>query len=158
MIFALCPIVSTVQHTTEISETTYGNLMYSLTDKQEIIISVEACREAHISLSEIPGIFAHLTYQIIIGHNSNSQTILREGINSQVALAQASTPGILDCQSSQNFWVVWGDDTISFGKGIVPEQNRVLHFTSSNMHSMNALSVMTPQDVQGIWKFYSFSG
>jgi len=149
--------VSSVQHVTDADGDIYGSLQYSLTDKMELIIGVHACRDATIALSEIPGILAHRTYELVIGANDNTQTILKRGVKG-AAIFIAETPGILDCQTSRILWATWNKDGISFGKGSVVGQNRVLFYKDVAFHQISALSVMTPLTVRGVWGFYTFSG
>lgn len=150
--------VTSVKHMTDPAddERVYGDLIYTLTDKSHIIISVSACRDASIALSEVPGIFSHNTYEIVIGGNTNTVTVLRSSVRGANVI-EVQTPGILDCWNSRSFWISWTRSTLSFGKGGVVEQNRVLYHRSVQ-HPINGLSVMTPYSIQGIWSFRTFSG
>ena len=135
----------------------YGSLQYSLTDQMEMILGIQACRDASIALSEIPGILAHHTYELVIGAGDNTQTILKRGVRGTTVFTSI-TPGILDCQHSLIFWTTWNSNSISFGKGSVVGQNRVLYYRDNSFPQISALSVMTPPTVRGVWGFYTFTG
>jgi len=143
---------------TEENEADYGTLAHSVTDKKELVLSIQACRDASIALSEIPGIYTHRSYELVIGADGNTYTSLRNGTDPTKILFQSETLNILDCLIPRQFWLSWNKNTLSFGKGTIPEQNRILYYRDVNIHTINAISIRTPLSVRGVWAFYSFTG
>ena len=135
----------------------YENIVYSVSDRTELVFAVSACKDVHVALSEIPGILTRFTYELIIGASENSMTVLRNGINGPT-LTQSSTSNILNCSSQRLFWLSWAGGVVSFGSGLVVQQSRVLYYKNPSPHSVNALSVMTPGGVLGNFTFENFAG
>jgi len=142
--------------TTEV-EDGYGFFLLSLTDKSEVTFSVTACKEANVILSQIPGIFKYRSYEVLIGTAENTETWLRRSDNGAL-LAFMVTPGILNCETHQFFWISWTISSISFGKGNIPQQNRILYHNEHPGHALNSLSIRTPAGVRGVWGFASIYG
>ena len=139
------------------TNTTFNDMVFSTAGRTDLVFSVLACKEARVALSQIPGVLTHYTYELVIGTQENSLTVLKNGIDGPT-LTQVTTPGILDCAVNRNFWITWKDGTLSFGNGTVPEGNRILYHRDSNMYPINAVSVMTPLGVKGNFTFGRSAG
>ena len=140
------------------SDSTYGNILISRVDANQVVFRVMACSDAQVALSQLPGIFTHYTYELLVGVESNSKTILKSAIGG-ATLTEVDSPQILDCQSERAFWISWKFGELSFGKGSVPEQGRMLYYqNSADWHDINALSFLTPAGTVGRWMTSAFSG
>jgi hypothetical protein len=149
--------VTSFKYISEEDDNSFQNIIYSVSDQSELVFGVMACKEAHVALSNVPGIVTHLTYELVIGMADNSLTALKNGVDGPL-LSQTSSPGILDCDTVRMFWISWAGGAISFGKGTIPESNRVLYYKDPSSHSINALSVMTPIGVKGNFTFGRVAG
>ena len=142
---------------TRADEALYQPLMFSLTDRTDIVLAITACCDAQIALSEIPGVFAHRTYEVVIGSQDNTKTEIRGSVGGS-PLYEVNTPQILNCNASRLFWITWSSGTISVGTGSVPQQDRLLYFQDPQWHPVNSMSVMTPAGVAGTWQTSGFVG
>ena len=139
-------------------EGTYGDLLISMVDANQTVFSVSTCNDARVALSQLPGIFTHFTYELSIGAQSNSKTTLKGAVGGAI-LVEVDTPAILDCQNLRSFWISWRRGELSFGKGSVPEQGRVLFYQDANSwHDVNALSFATNAGSVGVWDISVFTG
>ena len=86
--------------------------------------SVMACRDVHIALL----VNDSVTYQFIIGYNSNQMSAIRVTHRDTVT---ADTPGILHCEYMRKFWTKWSaegkETTLEMGFGVVNTKRRLLH-------------------------------
>lgn len=135
----------------------YGNIAYSVSDRSGLVFGVSACKEVRVALSEIPGITTRYTYELLIGASENSATVLQDPSNGQT-LARVNTAEILNCSAMRMFWISWAAGAVSFGKGTVVEQGRLLHYKDIIFRPVNAVSVMTPVGVLGNFTFEHFGG
>jgi hypothetical protein len=155
--FARAISVTSLKYVSANDEDTYENFAYSVSGRTGLVFGVNACKDVHLALSEIPGITTRYTYELVIGTSDNSFTVLRDAVNGQM-LTQSNTAEILHCTMTRMFWISWAADAISFGSGTVLEQSRLLYFKDSNSHPVNAVSVMTPLGVLGNFTFEHYSG
>jgi len=150
--------VSAIEHVTTEEDDRYGFFLLSLTDKSEVTFSVTACKEAHVILTQIPGIFKYRSYELLIGTLENTETWLVRS-DDGAFLGWAITLGILNCQLRRFFWISWTINSLSFGRGTIPGQNRILYHNDYYPgHTLNSLSVRTPAGVRGVWGFAGISG
>lgn len=150
--------VTGMTHVTDGNSGGYESLMLSVTNVNEIVFGVSACSDGQIALSKIPGVIEFSTYELVIGAQSNSKTVLRKSVGGAV-VAEVSSPQILDCNLERLFWITWrSNGDISFGRGAVPEQGRLLYFRDQSSQQINAVSVSTPAGLTGVWKFIRFAG
>lgn len=142
---------------TRADEVLYNPLMFSLNDRTDVVLAVSACQDAQIALSEVPGVLAHRTYEVIIGAIDNTKTILRGSVGGS-SLTEVNTPQILNCTASRLFWISWRSGDISVGRGSVPQQNRFLYFRDPNWHQVTSMSLLTPSGVNGRWSVGNIAG
>ena len=65
-----------------------------------VIFSVRACADVFIALTHTPGVTTEKTYEIALGIEANSRSVIRGGV-SQINMASAETPNILDCNEQK---------------------------------------------------------
>lgn len=111
-----------------------------------------ACSSAYISLSASLQNTEELTYEIEIGANGNSKTVLRDSVGGSTILEE-NTPSILDCNEWKSFWLRWStinDETqVEMGSGADVDSKRILHhsFSGSNAFNIKALSMAAHPDI-----------
>jgi len=150
--------VTDINHVTGREIEGYDSLMFSLKDTKDIVFGLSACRDAQMAFSKVPGIREFSTYELVIGAQGNTKTLLRKSMDGTI-VAQVDTSEILDCSLVRMFWVTWRvAGELSFGIGPVVGQGRLLYFKDPSPHEINALSVSTPPVVRGVWKFYHLAG
>ena len=79
--------------------------------------------------------------------------------NTDPVKANASTPGVLNCDSFTNIWISWLDGIVRVGRGSLFD-NTFLFYHDSKMFPMRALSLQTPtsQDKPSEWQFARKAG
>lgn len=151
-------LAMSIAHLTGTDAEGYETLTMSLKNANQLVFSLQACKDGQIALSKLPGIHAHFTYELVIGSAENSRTVLRRSVGG-TDIASVNSVNILDCYSPRLFWIAWNSNgEISFGSGSVPQQVRLLYYKDPEPYEINSLSVFTPRLVQGIWLFSRFSG
>ena len=131
--------------------------MLSVVGYSELVFAVKACTSASVALCWVPGIYVYYCYELEIGTNNNTETVLRSSIGGPI-LKSAQTPQILNCDSMPLFWVTWKNGYISFGKGPVPDQGAVFTVNDPEWHSIYSVSFLTPIGVTGIWMTSAATG
>lgn len=126
----------------------YSRILMSVVGANEFVFGVAACRDAYIAMSQVPGIYTHFTYELVIGAQDNTETMLYSAVGGNL-LKSAMTPQILSCDTVRLFWLSWRNGQISFGKGIVPEVGALFTVNDAQWHAVNSLSFMTPPGVTG---------
>jgi hypothetical protein len=112
------------------SDQSYRTLHRSLLDsQQQTVFKVKASSDAKISLLRVPSNFLAPSYEIIVGAEFNTKTILHSKAagGDQIAF-QVNTPDILSSAELRSFWVSWMNGTVRFGKGDTPGQNELLNY------------------------------
>ena len=130
----------------------YSGFMASLLGQKHLIISVRACRDAQIALMEVPGVTTMATYEVTIGANGNTRTMISESVRGE-PVVDVATPAILACDVARVFWVSWRMGMLEVGTGASVGSGRVAVWKHNDSHTVEAASVTTPQDVTAMWVF-----
>jgi hypothetical protein len=133
-------------------------MWYSTVDDKAIVFRVRACSDAHILLARYFMVTDYDVYEIVIGANSNRQSVIREGLGGTV-LAEQNTANILQCSYSQWFWIDWSRG-ISIGSGyeIGDAQFLSLDTVPNENFDVKYIAIATGQNVEGDWEFASVPG
>ena len=124
-----------------------------------LIFSVQACSDAHLALSTIPGNTKVLTYEIVIGAFGNTRSIIKDQIGRGNGVKKdVRTPNILDCNRMSDFWISWKFNTIRMGGGGVPFMYEKISWQDPNFHSVYSIGLMTGFGSTGVWKINSPRG
>lgn len=90
---------------------------------------MKAASDAKISLLRVPSNFMAPSYEIVVGAESNSKTILHtKAAGGDLIAFQVNTPDILSSTELRQFWVKWSNGTIRFGKGGVVGLNELMNY------------------------------
>ena len=116
-------------------------------------VGIQSCSDAHIGLSEIPGLSSLNMYEIVIGGWSNTKSVIRRGRQGAIEV-ETSTPDILNCNSMKYFWVTWDDGAIEVGIGAVIGQSRILYYKDPEPYTVNSITVAT----YGVTGYYAYGG
>jgi hypothetical protein len=128
---ALCLFAVAVQSTRVYtsSDQLYRTLHRSLLDTQQTVFKVKASSDAKISLLRVPSNFLAPSYEIIVGAEFNTRTILHsKAAGGDQVVFQVNTPDILSSAELRSFWVSWMNGTVRFGKGDTPGQNELMNY------------------------------
>jgi len=107
----------------------YTTLHRSLLDTQHAVFKVRTSRDAKIALLSVPSNYKAASYEITIGAQENTVTILKCRSPSGDVAFEVGTPSILSADELRHFWVQWINGTIEFGKGDIVGVSRQLKFT-----------------------------
>lgn len=147
--------VSRSQVTTEVGAD-YNTYWMTVFDRHHITFAVRACSDARILLTKRPGIREPKSTEIIIGHNSNKEVIIRE-FGSQELLESVDSPDILKCSEFRHFWLSWEHDGYSLGRGVTVGVSKVIEYAALHEFMVNGISFDSAE--RGVkWKFNDFKG
>jgi hypothetical protein len=136
---------------------TYNQLSKSIMGQTSIMLRVQACRDAHIALSELFNNVLTRTYEIIIGGNNNANSFIRDFVTSNEG-QRVSTPGIMDCYNYKAFWVSWADFRITVGQGAVVGKSPFLDWVDPEQRVFQGLTISTWYDAPGYWDLSFLEG
>ena len=152
-----CFPVSTVSATTVPSHT-YNQLSKSMFGQNAFVVRVQACRDAHIALSELFNNVQSRTYEIIIGGNANMNSFIRDAETFHEKI-RVDTPNILDCNNYRTFWVKWESDyTVTVGQGAVINRNTFLDWNDAEQRVFRGITISTYYGAEGLWEFSFLEG
>lgn len=80
---------------TTIKDYSYDQVWLSTYYVDHVILSIMACRDPHILLSELDGM-GNNTYEVAFGILDNTKSVIREGPYGENVVS-ADTPGIMNC-------------------------------------------------------------
>ena len=135
----------------------YRRLWVDLRDKTAIVFSVRGCMEAGLLMTQYSEIKTASTYEIIIGSHKNRRTTIKRNLDGQ-DVDTKDTPGILSCTESRQFWLLWINGTIGFGRGEDVNIDTVLTWDAPSTLDVNALSVSSRGESETSWYFQELNG
>jgi hypothetical protein len=139
-----------------LSSRDYFTLHRSLLDTQQTTFKVKSASDAKVALLSVPSNFKAPSYELIIGADQNTVTILRCKSISGDVVFEIDTPDILNSNELRPFWVSWVNGTIEFGKGDIFGMNRLLKFSDPDptyRKHVHSLAVASALDAVGEWEF-----
>ena len=149
--------VSSVRIFTE-DKHNYNQLSKSIINQDSLVFRVQACRDAHVALSEIFNNVQTRTYEIIIGGNGNTNSFLRDFATGQEKI-KIDTPNIMDCNNYKAFWVKWAaDGRITVGEGAVVGQRTFLDWVDPEQRVFRGMTISTWNGATGLWDFSFLDG
>lgn len=97
-----CPVIGVMYrfpgrifNVSTIKDYSYDQVWLSTYYVEHVILSIMACRDAHILLSELDGM-GNNTYEVAFGILDNTKSVIREGPYG-ANIVSADTPGIMNC-------------------------------------------------------------
>lgn len=117
-----------------------------------LVFYLNACKEAHIYLTHIPGVVDDKTYKISIGTSSNTKSSISKTLPSQYT-QEFDTPNILSCSEGQPFWAKWETGAIMVGAGLYVGQDVKFHWNDTQPYTINAFSLASNDDKAVMWSF-----
>ena len=140
--------------------TWYDLLHLTVTDRNYIVFSVKLCKDAYITLSEIAGLTLYNTYEIIIGYQENSESLILYERGGE-RLVTVQTPGILDCNKPELFWVSWDgpiQNSIDVGRGSVVGDRVFMSTPTEHTFRINSVAIASGYTETGDWEFRQLKG
>ena len=134
----------------------YTTLHRSLLDTQQTVFKVRSRSDAKVALLSVPSNSKAASYEIIIGAQENTVTILRCRSPSGDISFEVDTPSILSADELRHFWVQWINGTIEFGKGDTVGLARQLKFTDPDptyRKYIHSLAVASMSEEMAEWEF-----
>ena len=138
------------------TERAFEDVWLTVTGRTNAVFSVKACTDAHVALSEVPGLFTTKTYEIIIGGYSNAYSKIRLGRD--IDLKTEYTQNILNCNEFRYFWVSWKDGIIEMGAGLVVGSGQVIRYQNPEPFLINGFGISTVEVTDGVWRIDNVGG
>lgn len=120
------------------------------TQRKYFVVNVDACKEAHVYLTHIPGIPDNTAYQISIGTSSNTKSSIRKMPPTEQTV-EFDTANILPCSGSQAMWVKWDQGEIMVGLGSTVGQDIKFQWKDEQPYPINAFSFASKDDKAVNW-------
>lgn len=120
---------------------------------------VKAAADAHVALSAVYGDVDRKTYEIVIGTDGNTKSIIRYGAGGPI-MVESMTMNILSEEEFRYFWVNWANNKIEVGRGANYGVGAFLQWTipPSKQFNINCLAVSTGTPSRGQWEFAELLG
>lgn len=121
------------------------------TQRKSLAFNLNACKEAYIYLTYVPGVVDNTAYKVSIGTSSNTKSSIQK-LPPNEQNQEFDTPNILSCTSSW-MWISWENGVIMVGSGSIVGQDVKFQWTDAQPFSTNAFSLGSNDDKQVIWTF-----
>jgi len=145
-------------HVMTLPDHSYNQMSKTIITQSWIVFSVQACRDAHVALSELFNNLQSRTYEIIIGGNENRNSFIRDS-NTFIEVQRVDTVDIMDCYNYKTFWVKWDANyRITVGRGAYVDMNHFLNWVDPEKRNFQGLSISTYYDQPGLWDFSFLDG
>ncbi|KAK3602326.1 hypothetical protein CHS0354_007120 [Potamilus streckersoni] len=134
---------------------TYRNVPeIPVNNKTFLTFMVMASADAHISLSAVYGDVDRKTYEIVIGADGNTKSMIRDGSMGKVR-SEALTINVLSKSELHYFWISWGNHHVEVGRGAQYGHGRFLDWNvpPNRQFHVNSLAVATGYASHGQWEF-----
>lgn len=131
---------------------TYDSFITSVAAAEHVVFGVKACQEARLALTEIPGITTRTAYEVTIGAQDNTKCSIASSVRGDIK-QEVACSGALSCDNIKYFWISWHDGRVEVGMDSTVGSRRMMTWTPPGMHTINAVSVMTPEETRGTWEF-----
>ncbi|CAH1786996.1 unnamed protein product, partial [Owenia fusiformis] len=120
---------------------------------------LKTCKGASVYMGPQPTRNYTLLYQVHFGGGGNTYSFINKGKGTWPRKLQINTPGIVDCDEYQPFWVSWTKGrrtlTIAAGTGLCVGLNQILQWTdTSNIWNVNNIGIGAYYNAHASWRFY----
>ena len=120
------------------------------TNKTSLVFSVKTPNDAHIALAEFLGNTDYNTYEIVLGAANNRLSEIRKGKQGKI-LAKQPTPGVVSGDQAREFWITWGDSSISVGTGRIVGNHRFMFCKDPKWTPVKYVALSTYVSSSGEW-------
>jgi len=128
----------------------------SLLDTNNITFRVRALSDARLLLLSTPGNVQAPSYEIEIGAEDNTKTLLRvRSVVGDITIEQV-TKDILNVAELRPFWISWMNGTIKFGTGSVVGLSQVIFVTDPQptfRKDVHSIAVSSSSLMRAEWEF-----
>lgn len=134
-------------------------MWYTPAAQKHVVFKIRACSDVHIVLAEYFAVTDYNVYEIVIGQNSDSQSVITHGRNGIVLTRQSQASG-LSCNYAVWFWIDWSRG-INVGTGYEVGDSVILGVNVTalpEIFDINAVSITTGPGIDGYWEFTSVPG
>lgn len=135
----------------------YNQLSKTIIEQSSLVVRVQACRDAHVTLSEMFNNVQTRTYEVIIGGYGNENSFIRD-YDTSVEVQKVATPGIMDCNNYLAFWVSWANNRITVGRGARIGESTFLDWVDPEQRFFRGVTISTWNDARGLWDFSFLEG
>lgn len=144
---------------TTIPSKNYNQLSKSIFGQDSVVFRVQACKDAHLTLSTLFNNVNSDTYEVIIGGNNNTQSFIRDRAT-MTDVQRVDTPNIMDCNNYKAFWAKWDKTTkrITVGDGAVIGKYGFLDWIDTNNRTFQGFTISTYNGASGLWDFSFLQG
>lgn len=117
----------------------YYDTTWFYTRSTHIDFQLRACTSAKILLASTPFDANKDAYEIIIGDQSNTETVIKKNRNGNVQEKEPSA-NILSCVALRRFWVSWADGHVRVGRGR-PFDDQIVDWQDGSPINVKAVSL-----------------
>lgn len=114
------------------------------------VVNLDACKDAHVYLTYVPGVFDTSAYLISIGKEGNTKSSIHKKLPNE-SLQEFDTPNILPCTSSQPMWIRWDQGDIAVGAGPTVGLDTKFQWKDDQPYTVNAFSLGSRDDKPVNW-------
>ncbi|XP_076468513.1 uncharacterized protein LOC143299208 isoform X2 [Babylonia areolata] len=123
-------------------------------NKTFITFKIKAAGEAYLSLSAVYGDLERKTYEIVLGAEENSKSLIRDSSLGPIK-AEAHTVNLLSEEDFRYFWISWENHELQVGRGPKQGYQQFLRWKipPNRQFNVNCLAVSTSRMGKGQWEF-----
>lgn len=117
---------------------------------------VRAANSARILLLSTPGNMQAPSYQIDIGMQDNTKTIVRFKLASGETTVEQDTKDILSITELRPFWISWTNGTLKFGSGSIVDASTIISVTDPQpayRRDVHSMAVSSESATIAEWEF-----
>jgi len=127
-----------------------------MAEQRYVIFKVRACADARILLADYFAISDYHVYELWLGKNNNTYSVLTDGIDGSL-MDETSSHGILHCRTAMWFWIDWTKG-LGIGKGPKVGDQLFLNISPGTLPRplrITSVSYDTGPNHVGEWEFSS---
>lgn len=126
------------------------------------MFSVQCENDAHIVLNEIPGMTQYNAYEVALGIEQNTVSVIMRNRGGP-DIRRENTPNILSADEFRHFWISWDytKGLVEVGKGVEVGSNSFLQGDISADKfriSSASVSIGGESEKSGLWEFRQTKG
>jgi predicted DNA-binding protein with PD1-like motif len=134
----------------DITLSKYTTFWMAVTHHQYLIFEVQACAEAHILLTNVPGVISPHSFEVRLGENGNTQSGVYSQEGKEYCYTSSGVP--LSCNDFVHLWISWADGYIRVGGGRLPG-SQVFLTCEVDVYDISALSFASDKNNDATWVF-----
>lgn len=135
------------------SKQQFNTVHRSLLDVSNITFRLRAAENAKVLLLSTVDNTRAPSYEVVIGMDGNTKTVLRVQSVIGEIVAEQETINILSSGELRPFWIRWTNGMLNFGTGSIVGSNTVISIVDPQKQDIHSLAVSSDSGSTAEWEF-----